>query len=498
MSSRRKGKSNDKAVVDAMLRTDFQSFLHRCFQTLDDRSEFAPNWHLKAMGTRLEWIRRQEINRLIINLPPRYLKSMTVSVAFVAFLLGHNPKLRVYVISYGSDLAIKHAADFRAIVESDWFKRVFPSMRIARSTDDEVTTTKRGFRRAASVGGALTGLGGDIFIIDDPQKPADALSETKRNSLNRWHSNTLVSRLDNKRTGAIIIVTQRTHLDDLSGYVQRSSKHWEILSIPAIADVAEDIVIGDGEDDLYHREAGEALQPARETIEMLRDSERADPYTFAAQYQQSPIPPGGAMLTRECLRYYEPHELPQRTSKSRIIQSWDTAVKDGTSNDYSVCTTWLVHNGIYYLLDLTRGRYEYPRLRELAIELAQRYKPDFILVEDTCTGTALCQELRNLVRRPIKPIPVYGNKIERLFVEQSKFQSGLVKLPKAASFLPELEAELLTFPHGKHDDQVDSITQALSYKFRTYDPTMPGLSRLCEGLVFEARLQAMAASKPRR
>ena len=157
-----------------------------------------------------------------------------------------------------------------------------------------------------------------------------------------------------------------------------------------------------------------------------------------------------------------------------------------------------MHDKIYYLLDLTRGRYDYPRLRELAIALAQQYKPDVVLIEDTLTGIALSQELRNLVKRPIKPIPVHGNKVGRLFVEQGKFQAGFVRFPKDASFLAELEAELLAFPRGKHDDQVDSITQALSYEIRTYDPSMSGLNRLYEGLMFEATLRSMAAAKGRR
>jgi predicted phage terminase large subunit-like protein len=343
-------------------------------------------------------------------------------------------------------------------------------------------------------------LGGDIFIIDDPQKAVDALSDASRNWLNQWYSNTLISRLDNKRKGAIIVVTQRMHMDDLTAHALRTSKHWEVLSIPAIADLDEDILIRDEneEADYYHRSAGEALQPDREPADMLRELELADPYTFAAQYQQSPVPIGGLLIQREWLRYYTRAELPERTYKSKIIQSWDTAAKNGTSNDYSVCTTWLVHDKIYYLLDLLRGRYDYPQLRELAVKLAQQYKPDVVLIEDTCVGSALCRELGDLIKKPIKPVPVHGNKTGRLFVEQGKFQAGLVRFPKDATFLRELEAELLAFPQGKHDDQVDSITQALSYEIRTYDPTMPGLNRLYEGLIFEPMLRAMLDAKGRR
>jgi predicted phage terminase large subunit-like protein len=191
---------------------------------------------------------------------------------------------------------------------------------------------------------------------------------------------------------------------------------------------------------------------------------------FAAQYQQAPVPPGGAMIKRQWLRYYGRADLPERAYRTKVIQSWDTAAKDGAQNDWSVCTTWLVVNKErYYLLDLTRGRYEYPRLRETAIALAQRHKPDVVLVEDTSVGTALAQELKKILTRPVKPISVDRDKVGRLYVHQAKFEAGLVLFPEGARFLPELETELLSFPQAKHDDQVDSITQALSHKPGGYD-----------------------------
>ena len=205
---------------------DFESFLRRCLATLNPGMPFLPNWHIRAIAYQLERVRRGEINRLIINMPPRYLKSITVSVAFPAFVLGHDPRHRIFSISYGSELSLKHARDFRSIVESPWYARAFSQMRLSRSLDDEATTTLKGFRKATSVGGVLTGLGGNMIILDDPQKPVDAQSKVRRDSLNQWFSNTLVSRLDNKETGAIIVVTQRVHMDDLSGHLMGGSGDW--------------------------------------------------------------------------------------------------------------------------------------------------------------------------------------------------------------------------------------------------------------------------------
>jgi hypothetical protein len=285
-------------ALDFVLRNDFESFLQMCFLYLNPGAPFLPNWHIKAIAYQLDRVRRGEITRLIINMPPRYLKSLTVTVAFTAFLLGHEPWRRIFAISYGDDLSAKHASDFRSIMHAPWFKRAFWKMRIRRSVDGKLNTTKSGFRKSTSVSGPLTGLGGDLFIIDDPQKPVDALSEPRRNGLNQWFSNTLMSRLDNKQTGAIIVVMQRVHMDDLSGFLSSSSDAWEVLSLPAIADVVETIPIGNGK--FHHREAGEALHPALESIDTLRKQQQTmGPDVFAAQYQQSPVPAGGAMISPE-------------------------------------------------------------------------------------------------------------------------------------------------------------------------------------------------------
>jgi predicted phage terminase large subunit-like protein len=461
-------KSSQRAFHDAILRADFDSFLRRCLMTLNPGAGYLPNWHIAAIAHRLERVRRGETTRLIINMPPRHLKSLTVSVAFPAFLLGHEPCRRIFAISYSSELSSKHAGDFRSIVESQWYRRAFPDMRIARSLEDDVVTTARGFRKATSVHGTLTGLGGDIFIIDDPQKPVDAQSDTRRNGLNRWVANTLMSRLDNKESGVIIVVMQRVHLNDLSGNLMES-RGWEVLSLPAIAEQDETVAIGENE--FHQRRAGEALHPELESLESLKELRRKiGSDVFTAQFQQLPAPPGGAMIRREWLRYFD--QLPRRTY-GRVIQSWDTAAKNGAMNDWSVCTTWMVMDDHYYLIDLIRDRFEYPGLKAAAISLAQRYRPQSILIEDASTGTALAQELKTIYFGGATTlVPIERDKIGRLYVNQAKFEAGLVLFPRGAPFLPQLEAELLTFPQARNDDQVDSISQALSYPYQlAYDYT---------------------------
>ena len=179
----------------------------------------------------------ETIKRLIITVPPRSLKSMMCSVAFPAFVLGHDPTKRLIVVSYGADLAIKHANDFRTVVNMPQYGAMFPAMRIStmKNTQTEVVTTRNGFRLATSVDGALTGRGGDIIVIDDPIAALAALSQKAREHVIDWYFNTLLSRLDDKQNGAIVLVMQRLHEDDLVGVLLRGSDEWTVLNLPAIA-----------------------------------------------------------------------------------------------------------------------------------------------------------------------------------------------------------------------------------------------------------------------
>jgi predicted phage terminase large subunit-like protein len=459
----------DPHALGAVLRNDFQSFLHRSVLTLNPGNAFLPNWHIDAIAYQLDRVRRGEITRLIINLPPRNLKSIMSSVAFPAFVLGHDPRRRIICISYGADLAEEHAKSCLAVMQSAWYRAAFPGTRILRPSVTDIRTSMRGFRKATSVGGALTGFGGDLFIIDDPQKPVDVQSQSLRDQLNQWLSNTLISRLDSKERGAIIIVMQRVHLHDLTGYLQETSESWTVLDLAAIAEADEQIPIGNGQ--FHFRRAGEALHPTHESLETLNNIRREMGIHFNAQYQQSPVPPGGTMFRREWIRYYD--VIPERTYDMDIIQSWDCASKDGPQNSYSVCTTWLVVNRRdYYLIDVTRGRYEYPRLRETALSLAARYEPTTVLIEDASTGVALAQELKDAGRFHVELVPVTRDKVTRAYVQTHKFEAGHVFFLRSASYLPDLLAELLAFPQSKHNDQVDSITQALAHEISGYDTSM--------------------------
>ena len=226
----------DRVPLDAILRSDLYSFVQAAFRIVSGGKELLRNWHLEAICYALMRVMRGEIRRLIINVPPRSLKSIIATVAFVAFLLGHDPTRRILCVSYAESLARKHAGDTRALMRSPLYRRLFPGTRISprKDTEMEFMTTKGGFRLATSVGGTLTGRGGGLAILDDPMKPQDAYSETSREAVKQWYANTLLSRLDNKAEDAIVVVMQRLHIDDLVGHLLEHDD-WEVLKLPAIA-----------------------------------------------------------------------------------------------------------------------------------------------------------------------------------------------------------------------------------------------------------------------
>ena len=308
-----------------------------------------------------------------------------------------------------------------------------------------------------------------MIIIDDPLKANDAYSQAKRDSCNEWYTGTAVTRLNNKNEGAIVIVGQRLHTDDLIGHVMSTggAYAWEIRELAAIAQ--EDGDAPTSETTRHYYRKGDVLSPARESLEVLENLRRMIGHEqFSAQYLQMPVPPGGVTFKRDWVRRYE--TTPRLESGDYILQSWDTASKDGLKNDWSVCTTWLVHGGLYFLLDVFRRRCQYPDLKAAAIALGKQFLPRIVLVENASLGPALASELR-LSGLNVKEVSVKEGKEVRAKVQSAKFEGGRVHIPLRASFLRDYEDELFAFPGGHHDDQVDSTVQALAYEHRVSTTT---------------------------
>src|SRR5207253_9693502 len=251
------------AELAQILGHDFMSFVHRAFIELNPQTQLHVALPLEAIATKLDACRQGRIRRLAILLPPRQLKSHMASIAFPAWYLGHNPAAHIICASYGQELADKMARDCRRIVGAPWYQTLFQTRLADRHAVHDFTATAQGGRMSTSVGGVLTGRGADLVILDDPLKPEEALSETRRNSVNEWYDHTLLSRLNDKARGCIIIIMQRLHQNDLVGHVLEQEP-WNILSLPAIAEKDESHLIESPLGNrMFRRPAGMPLPPER-------------------------------------------------------------------------------------------------------------------------------------------------------------------------------------------------------------------------------------------
>ena len=445
----------NRQTLDAVLRTDFLAFVQMVFRTLLPGEQFLANWHIDAVVYELEKVRAGETKRLIVNLPPRYLKSMIASIAWPAFILGHNPSARIMCLSYGQPLSGDLARDFRRIVESDWYKRIFPKTIFTKKTEVIMETSLGGERRSDSLDGAITGFGAQYIIIDDPMKSEDAMSQAAREKVINFYTGTLHSRLNNPEKSAFILVMQRLHEDDLSGFLLRQGG-WSHLNLPTIA--AKDEIIELGRERRHVRAAGEVLHPERQSRTSLEETRRLiGSMRFEAQYQQHPLPARGNILQRDWIRWYD--RRPD-LSVGRKVLSWDTALKGDPSCDFSVCTAWLELDNHHYLIDVFRKQLDFPDLKKAAIRLNNEFHPDCVLIEDRGSGTGLIQELKALGLTVVGAKPT-DDKISRFSNVTDMFEAGQVSFPTEAPWLADLLHELLGFPSGRYDDQVDSISQYL-------------------------------------
>jgi predicted phage terminase large subunit-like protein len=446
-------------LASSLQRRNLYLFVRRVFAHLEPGEPFLEAPYVEAMCFALQEVAERRERRLLITVPPRYLKTICASVALPAWLLGRDPRLQILVASYGHDLAAKPARSFRSVVESDWYRRLFPRMRIddRRNTALEIETTMRGSRKAVSVGGPVTGFGADITIIDDLMKSDNAQSETERQRVKNYYEQTLYSRLNDKANGAIVVVQQRLHEDDFAGYLI-ARQEFRHLNLPAIAERNESIPLYlEGR---FQRRAGEALCPAREPLPVLQEIRRTmGSATFSAQYLQDPVYGEGNLLRPE---WFGSYEAPiAREHFLYVVQSWDTAMTAEPTSDFTVCTTWGFRDAKWYLLDLLRRRLEYSDIKRAIIRQRQRWQPALILVEAAATGIPLVQELSREGMEEIDFCRPNVDKMTRVIAQSAKLEAGLVLIPEAAEWRDDFLHEIRAFPIGRYDDQVDSLTQFL-------------------------------------
>lgn len=474
--------NESKMFALSLLRSDFKSFVIKVFKEVSPANEYLDNWHIDVICHELMNMFEIKQNRLIINIPPRYMKSIICSIAFPAYILGHNPKTSIIVVSYADELASDLALKCKQVIESSWYQEIFPNTKLSKNkkSTNDFGTTKGGGRYATSVGGTLTGRGGDYIIIDDPINPKGTCSDIIRNKTNSWYGSTLYTRLNNKNTGKIIVVMQRLHEDDFTGHLLNIDKSFKHIRIPSIAEEDEIWKVKDRTQNgiiTFKRKKGEPLHPKFENLEKLFEGKHTmGEFDFAGQYQQNPIPREGGTIKSHWLSYYDEDELWKKIENGEIrvnciIQSWDTASKAGKNNDYSACVTLLRDtDGNSYVLDCYRVKLETPYLIKKIAEMhdfaKEKYKHKIIvLIEDHNSGTGIIQHLKeDYDIYPVGIRPEY-DKETRLTIVSPQIENGTCRFPdNNPHWWLDFERELLTFPRGRNDDQCDALSQALSYK----------------------------------
>jgi predicted phage terminase large subunit-like protein len=456
----------DLRTYSEALRENLSLFITRSFLHLRPGEQYLDNWHIDCIAEYLNACHKRQIKRLIINMPPRSMKSITTSVAFPAWLMGNEPSTSIICASYAQNLSNQHSLDCRAIMESEWFKAAFPLCRFSKDQNQksEYMTTQRGIRFATSVGGSLTGKGGQYIIIDDPLNPTQAASVVERETANNWMSSTVPSRLNNQEEDVIIVNMQRLNEDDVTGNLLAKNNGWEHLCLPAKNDRRKIIQLN-GFKKIF--EDQELLHPERLSQKVLDSLEHdLGSIDYAGQYLQAPVPRGGGILQTGWWKEWDSDFLP---SCDYTIQVYDTAFKTDVMNDFTARTTW----GIFtynnqkpniILLEAMNKRLTLPELREEAIESYYDFDPDIVLIEDKGSGTSLIQELKRLgIRLKAVPRGKGDDKISRAHIASVMLEQGVVWYPKNKAWATEVIRQCASFPNAKHDDLVDTVTDALIF-----------------------------------
>lgn len=448
----------------AAVKGDLKVFLQQAFATLHAKTEFLDSWHIDAMVNCLEEALAGRQRRMIINIPPRSLKSILFSVVWPAFVLGHDPSAKIIVVSYSDDLARNLSREFKRLLDLPWYQRLFPNVQLIKESEGEIATDQGGFRYATSVGGTLTGRGADIIILDDPIKPADALSEPRRNSVNQWLSTTLLSRLDDKERSILMLVMQRLHVNDPTGYLEAGGQ-FKKLSLPAIATRDVEIPVRHGRKHL--RLAGTALHQEREGLQTLHDlADQVGPLTFASQYQQQPQAPEGSLFKRAWLQLVP--DIPKIHRNGMIYVSVDTASSTSDTADYSAVSLVYAYDTNYYVLKAERGRWDFESLlnKTMAYRNLASGRDVTFVIERAGAGISLIQQLkRNRVPYVFHYEPKDGKQTRAAYAVPAFHQRRVfvVNLPGRNAWVEPYVNEFLSFPHGRFDDQVDSLVQLINF-----------------------------------
>ena len=414
--------------------------------------EFIVGKHHRIIAEKLERIADGELRRLIINMPPRHTKSEFASFLFPAWMIGKNPNMKIIQATHNTELAVNFGRKTKNLIEREDYQEIFNTRLAADSkASGRWDTDRGGMYYAVGVGSNLAGRGGDLIIIDDPHSEQTAMSNNGFDDAWDWYTGGPRQRL--QPGGAIILVMTRWSEKDMTGQLIRAqakdatADQWEIVELPAIM------------------ESGKACWQEYWPLEDLETVKASiPPSKWNAQYQQHPTGEESSILKREWWKRWEKTSIP---SLEYVIQSYDTAFSKRETADYSAITTWGVFRpneagqaGLI-LLDSKKGRWDFPELKQIALDSYKFWEPETVIIEAKASGMPLTHELRNMGIPVVNFTPSRGtDKLSRVHSVSPLFESGMIWAPDK-KWADELIEECAAFPNGEYDDLVDSTTKAL-------------------------------------
>ncbi len=452
-------------------RADFWCFVELVFSVLHPGKKIIFAQYLEFIASVLMHVEDGKYRRVLINLPPRHMKSILTSVLYPAWRLGRDPTTKFICISYSDDLAHDLSSLTRTVMRSALYRTIFPNVRLDKSAVDYIRTPQGGYRYATAVGSHVTGFGADEIIIDDPIQPEDATSEIAKRNFRSWLASSVLTRFNDPNRGALILVMHRLAPDDPAADMESTADR--IVRLPLVAEQREKITWNGRV--IFERNPGDPLNPGildLESIDKIKGS--IPPHVFASQYQQRPTIGGSGMLSIDKWRRYDPAKPPKF---ELLIHSWDIGAT--TTGNASVCTTWgLARNeegrDAVYLVNVQRVRLELPEVLAAIKAANLRDKPSLIIVDERGVGLGVYQQLRrdgfrhvegstatsDVLEREGQPgAKPSVSKIDRFGRAALQIGDGRVLIPTHAPYLDPFLNEIAGFPNIADKDQVDSMTQ---------------------------------------
>lgn len=455
------------ALLTRRAEDSLRAYVEQAWPILEPDQPFQPNWHIDLIVEYLEAVTAGEVRHLLINLPPRSMKSLLVSVFWPTWEWIHRPGGRWICASYAESLSVKHSMDRRTLLQSSWYQSRWGDT-VALASDQNVKgeflNTRQGVMIATSIGGSITGKGGNRLIVDDLHNPQQVDSDVQRTTAVTYFRQTLATRLNDKKTDATVVVMQRLHQHDLSAVCQELG--YTHVCLPAEAETRTEIVFPRSGRRLV-REPGDLLWPARDGRPELDMQKRLlGSAAYDAQYQQRPAPAGGSIFKRDWFKYYD--VLPRGTG---WLQSWDMTFKGRASSDYVVGLQAVRNGADLYLVDRVKGQWDFTETCRQVDALRRRYPhTDTTLIEDAANGPAIIDTLRHRVSGLI-PVTPEGGKDARAHAATPFIEAGNLRLPNPRpqgrlvperAWVDDFLDQCCAFPHGAHDDDVDALTQLIA------------------------------------